>query len=361
MFSGSYAAGDVQFLLKPLEMAPIADVVEKERLIQSGQRHYSEIVGVEKQPSAQYLALFHRAVELNARRMAVDLVRLAQALLAARPKGLTLVSLARAGTPIGVLLRRLLVEHFEVEAPHYSISIIRDRGIDTNALNHICRHHPAPSIAFIDGWTGKGAIGLELTRSIARYRADTGFDVRDELFVLCDLAGLAHAAGSSDDYLIPSAILNSTVSGLVSRSILNHLVGASDFHGCLYHAELSPADLSRWFVDRLLAEVRVVIDSVRAEVPAAIDRTALAQRSQALLADLMERFGVADRNYIKPGIGEATRSLLRRTPRVLLLRDPDTEDVQHMTLLAQEQGVPLHIEPTLSLQAVSIIRKLGDA
>ena len=47
MFSGSYAAGDVSFLLKQLTVEPIADVEQKERLIQSGRKHYSSRTIVE--------------------------------------------------------------------------------------------------------------------------------------------------------------------------------------------------------------------------------------------------------------------------------------------------------------------------
>ena len=98
MFSGSYAAGDVSFLLKQLTVEPIADVEQKERLIQSGRKHYSEVIGIERQPSAEYLALFDRAVEDNASLMARDLYWVALRILAARPGGITLVSLARAGS-----------------------------------------------------------------------------------------------------------------------------------------------------------------------------------------------------------------------------------------------------------------------
>ena len=43
---------------------------------------------------------------------------------------LVIVSLARAGTPIGVLIKRYLEKKYCVQLTHYSISIIRGRGID---------------------------------------------------------------------------------------------------------------------------------------------------------------------------------------------------------------------------------------
>ena len=50
MFSGSYLPEDVTFLLKPVHLES-TDLVEKEQLIQSGQRHYSEMITREKLPS----------------------------------------------------------------------------------------------------------------------------------------------------------------------------------------------------------------------------------------------------------------------------------------------------------------------
>jgi hypothetical protein len=361
MFSGSYAAGDVSFLLKQLTVEPIADVEQKERLIQSGRKHYSEVIGIERQPSAEYLALFDRAVEDNASLMARDLYWVALRILAARPGGITLVSLARAGTPMGVALKRLLTEVFSVEAAHYSLSIIRDRGIDEVALRHICHEREPSTIAFIDGWTGKGAIGTELAKSVAAFRAKTGLNVSSELYVLCDLAGIATGCGSTDDYLIPSAILNATVSGLVSRSILNEQIGPSDFHGCLYYDDLVKQDRSRWFVDRLIAQLHADLPELRNCAVPVINRAAARCRSETLVARLMHDFDVADRNYIKPGIGEATRSLLRRTPRVLILRDAAAPAVRHLKLLADEHGVPLRVDSSLPLNAAAIIRKLSDA
>ena len=42
MFSGSYVAADVQFLLRPISIENTT-IEEKERLIQSGKKHYSEM------------------------------------------------------------------------------------------------------------------------------------------------------------------------------------------------------------------------------------------------------------------------------------------------------------------------------
>ena len=136
-FSGSYRQEDVEFLLTPMALEPILDLAEKERLIQSGQRHYSEMLSPESLPSPAYLALFQSAFAANRLQMARDCLRLAALIAARRTGAITLVSLARAGTPVGVILGHLLRQVFQRECSHYSVSIIRDRGIDANALKYI--------------------------------------------------------------------------------------------------------------------------------------------------------------------------------------------------------------------------------
>lgn len=256
-FSGSYHGDDVRFLLKPLALASFVGVPDKERLIQSGRRHYSEMLSRESLPSARYLDVFGQACAANLERMARDCVTLAGLIARRRAGAITLVSLARAGTPVGVVLKRLLGGVFGRDVAHYSLSIIRDRGIDQVALEYILAQGHAPeSIVFIDGWTGKGVIAAELHASMAAFNASHGCDIDSGLYVLSDLAGVAACAAAHDDYLIPSSILNATVSGLVSRSILNDAIGPDDFHGCVYYAEFEPQDQSRAFADRLVALAR---------------------------------------------------------------------------------------------------------
>ncbi|HAT33182.1 MAG TPA: hypothetical protein DCW29_20740 [Janthinobacterium sp.] len=364
-FCGSYRADDVSFLLTPIALAPILDLAEKERLIQSGRRHYSEMLSPEALPSPAYLALFAGAFGANRERMARDCLRLA-ALIAARRDGpIALVSLARAGTPVGVILGHLLRSVFGRECAHYSVSIIRDRGIDAVALRHILgRGHAPESLVFVDGWTGKGVISRELRRAVADFNALHGTAIDAGLYVLSDLAGAAACAASCDDYLIPSSILNATVSGLVSRSVLNETIGPDDFHGCVYYAQFAAHDQSRRFADGLVADgialaAREGVPAAHADAAAA--RVAgMAAASADYMARARQRYGIADVNLIKPGIGEATRVLLRRVPERLILRDTSAPDVAHLRLLAAEKAIPVSVEAGLPYQAVALIRSAVD-
>ena len=94
--------------------------------------------------------------------------------------------------------------------------------------------------------------------------------------------------------------------------------------------------------------------------PSARDPQASAAISRSCMEQLLAAHGISDRNLVKPGIGKATRVLLRRVPRLLILRDADAVDVRHLKLLAQEKNVPVVIDATLPYQAVSLIRSALD-
>lgn len=358
-FTGSYTSDDVQFLLKPmvLQDTPI-DI--KEALIQSGAKHYSQMLTHESLPPEHYLPLFYQALELNKQRMAEHVLILAQRIMETRQHGITLVSLARAGTPIGVLLKHVLSRYFNSEVSHYSISILRDVGIDQNALRHILQSHAPESLVFVDGWTGKGVIARQLATSLQGFAETDGVMIPAELYVLADLSGSAAMAATSEDYLIPSCILNATVSGLVSRSIYDpETTGVDDFHGCVYYCEFEPQDLSRYFIDTLLTAVELVHQKPKYKLASGdYDRLHLQAISQGLLHWISERYGISQYNYVKPGIGEATRVLLRREARVLLLKDLECESTRHLRYLAEARAIPVDIFPDLPYLAVALIKEL---
>ena len=54
----------------------------------------------------------------------------------------------------------------------------------------------------------------------------------------------------------------------------------------------------------------------------------------AAVEQIRERYGIESVNFVKPGVGEATRVLLRRVPWKILVREPDHPDHEHLRLLA---------------------------
>jgi len=356
-FSGSYDPADVTFLLKVVALG-VTPVAVKEALIQAGARHYSEMIGPEHDPSPAYLAAFDAAMAANGDRLARDVLSLAALIDARRPDGpLWLVSLARAGTPIGALLGRCLRARFARDARHVSVSIIAGRGVDARALDHLRGPLGAPdaSVVFVDGWTGKGVIAGELARAVADYNASRGASLDPTLHVVADLCGVTPAAATTDDYVIPSCLLGATVSGLVSRSILNpDVVREGDLHACRFYDELRPYDRSRAFLDDLTARIE------RAGPPSPLPpRDLAAERARATTAlDACRRaYDVSSASLVKPGIGEATRVLLRRVPRRLVVRDRGDPQVRATVTLAAEKRVPVDEDPALPWAALALIEE----
>lgn len=264
----SYAPEDVGWLLQDLSDVTLeAPTEEREEAIQSGGAHYAESLPVEYQPSAHYQELFHAALGTSAARIAQAVGAVTELVLAERSPRPVLVSLARAGTPVGVLMRRWAQHQHGLDLPHYAVSIVRGRGIDANALRWLAAHHDPADVVFVDGWTGKGAITRELTDAIREFeKAEgvTGFD--PEIAVLADPGSCVRTYGTREDFLIPSACLNSTVSGLISRTVLrSDLVGEHDFHGAKFYRELAGSDVSVDFLDAVAARFAEVADAACAQ------------------------------------------------------------------------------------------------
>ncbi|MBD5468352.1 MAG: cysteine protease StiP family protein [Lachnospiraceae bacterium] len=346
----SYSEEDVILLLKDITgLVEPQPTEEREKLIQSG-KHYSEMLPIEYVPTEKYMQVYKDALIHYARPVANAIGNLADKVMKHRGKGVVLVSLARAGTPIGILLKRYIKKKYAIEVPHYSISIIRGRGIDDNAMKYLLSHYKPEQLLFVDGWIGKGAILNELKKDIAVYAG-----VSSEIAVAADPANVTELCGTHEDILIPSSCLNSTVSGLVSRTFLrNDIIGKDDFHGAVYYGELKSADLSYEFIDTIEREFRMENTD---------DAVALTGKGIDEVRKIGEAFGVEDINLIKPGIGEATRVLLRRVPWKVLIdvQYKDNPQLEHLVRLAEEKRVPVEYYPLKHYKCCGIIKKIADA
>ncbi|MFF7677408.1 phosphoribosyltransferase [Actinacidiphila glaucinigra] len=349
----SYAPDEVGWLLKDLSDAELeAPTEEREEAIQSGGAHYAESLPVEYQPSAEYQELFRNALADSAGRIARAVGAVTELVLAERGPQAVLVSLARAGTPVGVLMRRWARHAHGLDLPHYAVSIVRGRGIDTTALRWLAEHHDPARVVFVDGWTGKGAITRELADAVAPFG---GFD--PEIAVLADPGSCVRTFGTRDDFLIPSACLNSTVSGLVSRTVLRaDLIGPDEFHGAKFYRELAGSDVSGLFLDEVSARFGAVADEVARDVKElqAGDRTPTWE-GWAAVERISEEYGIGDVNLVKPGVGETTRVMLRRVPWRVLARRGAGADLAHIRLLAEQRGVPVEEVDDLPYSCVGLI------
>ncbi|MBZ6139613.1 phosphoribosyltransferase [Streptomyces olivaceus] len=355
----SYAPDEVGWLLQDLSDVTLeAPTEEREEAIQRGGAHYAESLPVEYQPSEQYQQLFHAALDTSAARLARAVGAVTEVVLTERSPRPVLVSLARAGTPVGILMRRWAHFRHGLDLPHYAVSIVRGRGIDANALRWLAEHHDPADVVFVDGWTGKGAITRELAAALRDFEDTdgvTGFD--PEIAVLADPGSCVRTYGTRDDFLIPSACLNSTVSGLISRTVLRaDLVGTHDFHGAKFYRELAGADLSPAFLDAVSARFPDATDAVDAQAKELLsaDR-APTWEGWAAVERISEEYGIHDVNLVKPGVGETTRVMLRRVPWKVLARAGAGADLDHVRLLAEQRGVPVEEVDDLPYTCVGLI------
>jgi hypothetical protein len=352
MFHGSYTKNDVIFLMRiiDLEETPIE---KKEQYIRSQKHHYSEMISPEYRPDKKYLELFHEAMELNLDRVTENLLALAD--YYSKLENPIIVSLARAGTPIGVILTRMLNHFYGLEIPHYSISIIKDRGIDENALLHIINNHPEANITFLDGWVSKGSIANELSRSINNFNAKYGVKLNDHLHVISDISGNAYLSVTNDDYLIPSAILNSVISGLISRSIYTaEMELESDFHGCKYYEELSDIDLSLWYVEKIISRAKELKKNNDPTLQIG-GNSKLKQEIKSFMDNFTAENNISNLDFLKPGIGEATRALLRRVPNYVLIQDLSHKDINHILHLCEQRKVEVKVQPHLPFKVMAVL------
>lgn len=344
---GSYAADDVVFLLRDLSHIQMEkSVEEREKNIQLGTMHYSEMLPIEYQPSEHYLKLYEEILEKNAKMVAENVAIVCEKLIASRElEHLVLVSLARAGTPIGILMKRYIETFHHKNVPHYSISIIRDRGIDETALRYIFTQHPNAVIQFVDGWTGKGAITKELGEAVAQWNDTHPEQLDASLAVLADPGHSAHFYGTQDDFLIPSACLNSTVSGLVSRTVLNEaFLEKGDFHGAKYYKELEPYDVSNAYLEAVTTYYTPQLkEAAQRVLQTETIRATPTWEGLKNIEAIQHAFHIQNIHHIKPGVGETTRVLLRRIPWKILVNPNTTQDLSHILLLAEQRGVA--VEP----------------
>lgn len=348
-FHGSYLPSDVNFLLEIEDFKEIS-ILEKEELIQTGKKHYSEVLTEEMDFSEEYMRLFDIVFSENIDKISQDIVALSSYI--SKLYKPVIVSLARAGTPYGVLLKRCLSQCYFVATEHYSVSIIRDKGIDLVAMDYMFGKHGADATyIFVDGWTGKGAIYNQLAKSLKGYQHPLNY----QFVVLSDIAGVADIAATREDYIIPSCLINSTISGLISRTLINS--SPEKFHRAKFYEKFQSKDLSLFFVDKV--QEYILKNNVCQQQLAivAFDEN-YKNDYQNFITTIFEKYQVSNRNYIKPGLGETTRMLIRRNPDFILINEKYTHLLEHILLLCKIKNVTIHIENNMPIPCVGIINKV---
>lgn len=353
---GSFSQKDVLLLVKDVTgQVQERDIALREQEIQTG-RHYSEDLPIERVPSPAYMKVFDHLMETQLPQVALYTGMLTHLVLAEHQNPV-LVSLIRAGVPCGVLMRRYAARELGRDLPHYGVSIIRDKGFDENAILTILQRHPGQDLVFVDGWTGKGMITRQLTESCALFNSRHGTHIQPTLAVLADPAHSCSLFATREDFINPSCCLNSTICGLISRTVHNsEIIGPDDFHGVRVYREFQDIDQTARYLDGVCQ----FFSSQRKEVERRFSLLLNQDRTQewngmTAVRRIGHAFGVENINLIKPSIGETTRVLLRRVPDRILLREEHHPDVGHIILLSREKGVPITIYPQMPYLCCGLI------
>lgn len=311
---------------------------EKEALIADGVS-YGELLEREGAPHAVQQQAYADALARTGERLGGQLASLA-AHLARMGGPVTLVSLPRAGLPVGAVLGRVL-RAWGVDAEHHSVSIVRDVGVDRAALDAVVARRGGGGLVFVDGWTGKGSIRATLQGALRGHPAAWA-----PLAVVSDPARAATLAATFEDDLLPHAALNATVSGLLSRTFL----ASGGRHGAVTWEHLAGLDVTNAYLEALTA-------LALAATPAPLPPRPTGPDPVARALELARGTGPApDPHKVKPSVGEATRVFLRRHPARLLVRDRVDPEVAHLLALAEAGGVPVEVMPALPYRVVAVAR-----
>lgn len=305
---------------------------------------------VEYMPSEKYFASVRLLVDRAAPLVAQLSATLGDRLVERRGRGVVLVSIARAGVPIGILVKRWLRLRYSVAAPHYGVSVSAGL-IDESAVKWICRRHPPGDLQFLDAWTSKGTVQETLWRASARWQIA---NLDPALAVLVDPACCAQTFATRKDVLLPSACLGAAMSGLLGATSPGLTPGG--FHLATVSREMTDIDLTETF----LSAVTIHLEAMAASRPVAGTRVSPASddprawgRDHAVA--LARRYRAEDLDLVNVGICETTRAFFRRWPKLLIVNPRRAgPELHHLLQLARERAVPIAQDATIPFQAALI-------
>lgn len=346
---GTYTKDECEFLLKNVKDI-IKDLSSEEReMLKSKGVPYYAMMPKEEPIKDIYNELFLELLSLSADDIAYQIGVMADSIYNEKGEDTVIVSLVRAGTPFGVLIKDYIKYKYNVNVPHYSISIIRKKGIDENALIYILGKHPNANIQFVDSWTGKGSITRELEKSISKFNKSYDTNIDDRLAVLADPAKISRICGTRKDVIIPNCCLNSTVCGLISRSYCNEDdLNEYDFHGAIEYNYLKENDYSRLFLDKVRESFhKVKTNAIYCEIE---------NYGEKIIKQIAKEFNIEDEDKIKLSIGEASRMLLRKEPELLLIKNIDNIDLKHIIKMANDKDIKIVHYDKSDYECIAIIK-----
>lgn len=330
---------DITVLLKDISgIARPEDMTTREESIKNGAKAY-DMIPFEKNPSNEEMLFYEKALEISAKDTATAVEYMAETIFKKKGKDVVLVSLARGGIAAGILCKRYLDKKYCLKIPHYALTLIGTMGIDENALEFILKNHSLDKIQFIDGWTGKGAISRALTKALHKYK-----DISSELAVLADPANITGLCGTNEDILIASSCLNAPLAGLISRAVPYK----DSFFGAVFFENLIEYDRTYHFIDNI--EKNFTYSNYKKEKNTK-DRNGLIE-----VENIASKFGISDIHFIKPGICETMRALIRKKPDIILVKEAKNKYINFIVEVASKNKIALIEYPLEKYNTCSIYK-----
>lgn len=324
LMKSSYKKTDVELLLTDLtnKVNPIAIEEKKQMEIQG--LDVKNIVTDEFPINKKYFDICFETTPIYAKQTAIAVGNLAEQIYNIKKENLVLVSILRAGTLVGILVKRYLKNKYNIDVFHYSISLPKD--VKQNEMKFILNKHKAQDIIFIDSWTGKGTTTNKI-REFAKQIDGLGTD----LAVLSDAINISRFCGIREDIAIPQAPFNACITGLVGAPITDSkYLNDEDFSGSIYLKNLEKFDVTNWYINLIEQnfDYKLCNNENYEENPT----------SNEELSEICLKYKIELKD-LNPGINEAGRALLRRNLKKLLVKDKNDIQIMQIKKIAELKGI----------------------
>ncbi len=320
----SYKKTDVELLLTDLtdEVNPIT-IEEKKQMEMQG-KDVTDIITDEFPIDKKYFDICLETTPMYAKQTAVAVGNLAEQIYNIKKENIVLVSILRAGTLIGILVKRYLKNKYNIDVFHYSISMPSDNN--QNEIKFILNKHKPQDIVFVDSWTGKGTA----TNKIKKFAQQID-GLCPDLAVLSDSINICRFCGVREDIAIPQAPFNACITGLIGAPINNSkYLMDEDFAGSIYLKELERIDVTNWYINLIEQNFDYKLCNS--------DNYQENLNSKEELSEICSKYKIELKD-LNPGINEAGRALLRRNLKKLLVKDKNDIQVMQIKRIAELKGI----------------------
>lgn len=351
MIVSTFKKEDVEILLDDVRGS--VDIVDITHPNKHSNLHYCDFIPTEDHLDKEYLDIFDRMLNITERQTAIYVGILTRK-VCKQYDNLVFVSLLRAGTVLGVLMRRYAKEVMNKDIKHYSIGLSRGKGIDFKALSDIITANPEKTIVFIDGWVGKGTTKLELDRTCEKFSEKYKKDVKPIMAVLCDIKNICDFTATTEDILCPNCLINAQGCGLISRITQNEkIIHENTYNGAVIFKELQEEDKTYTLIDN--------ISKYFGKEEKTIQKGISYKGEPIVLDDIIKRYQIQNINGIKVGLNETIRILLKRSVSFVLVKDINNPLLDPIKYLCHKRKVELKEDRNLFCESVAIIlNHIGD-